>query len=211
MPEHRLRLHPQGASSTRLRHSPLIPDEASLLLSYPDVPVEQRPKALYIADPLSEECREHLRAKGWEPTDVRLLPNRTDGDRAEAVKAYLEGARIGSLTLTKDQRASIELEAKICGLLNNKGIADDQSSRHIESNTLDILLNIGTNRLEASGVHGPPSSTTILPPAPLASSSEPRKIRKGKTLKKHIDKLKQVGRPDIAAKLEAVDGAVASL
>lgn len=86
----------------------------------PQVAPKERPKRLPLASILSSEEEEHVRGLGWEPLDVRLMSNNDMNDRKEAVLAWLEGHRLGTITLTKIQLDAIELEMRACGLLSNK-------------------------------------------------------------------------------------------
>jgi len=113
---------------------------------WPPAPEEERPKALYVNEGLPRVVTDWLRDdRGWRVVDVRALPNRSDGDRAESVKAYLEGVRVGSIEASKDLLRYIELEARICGLLSNKQRADDMVPT-VEGDTLEHILDFGKGR-----------------------------------------------------------------
>jgi hypothetical protein len=112
---------------------------------WPEVPQELRPKPLYVREQLASNEKEVLEKRGWNLIDVRILPARTDGERAEAVKATLEGIRQGSITNITD--ASIvrflELETKIYGMTNNKDGPGKQFVEQKANDSLDTLLDFG--------------------------------------------------------------------
>jgi hypothetical protein len=113
---------------------------------WPSAPEEERPKALYVNEGLPEVVTDWLREeRGWKVVDVRVMPNRSDGDRAESVKAFLEGVRCGSIEASKDLLRYIELEARICGLLSNKQRADDMVPK-VEGDTLEQILDFGKGK-----------------------------------------------------------------
>tara|TARA_R110000824_G_scaffold7533_4_gene34223 strand:+ start:2452 stop:2838 length:387 start_codon:yes stop_codon:yes gene_type:complete len=114
---------------------------------WPEAPEEERPKALYVNEVLPDIVLGWLRSKrGWNVLDVRTMPNQSDGDRAEGVKSFLEGVRVGSIEPEKDQLKYLELEARICGLLSNKNRADDMVPT-VKETTLDKMLDFGKKRM----------------------------------------------------------------
>jgi len=127
-------------------------NDPSLLLRWPSVPEEQRPKKLFHAGLVTPEVDVVLIAKGWLPVDVRLLPNRTDVDRAESLKDWLEGVRLG--TIEPDPKAAkfVELEARVYGLAQGKGPTGKRSSEpesDVNASRLDaksVLESFGTSR-----------------------------------------------------------------
>ena len=122
-------------------------DELDKWRKWPPAPEEERPKALYVNEGLPKVVTDWLRSdRGWKVVDVRVMPNRSDGDRAESVKAYLEGVRCGSIEASKDLLRYIELEARICGLLSNKQRADDMVPT-VKEATLDKMLDFGKKRM----------------------------------------------------------------
>ena len=113
---------------------------------WPGAPKDERPKALYVSEVLPAKVSAWLESKqGWVIVDVRTMPNKSDGDRAEAVKAFLEGVRVGSIEPGKEQLRYIELESKICGLLSNKNRADDCKPT-LDEETLDKVLDFSSVR-----------------------------------------------------------------
>jgi hypothetical protein len=114
--------------------------------NWPPAPEDERPKSLYVAESLPAVVTDWLSAeRGWRVVDVRALPNRSDADRAEGVKAYLEGVRVGSIEASKEHLRYIELEARICGLLSNKARADDMVPT-VEGDTLEDILKFGKGK-----------------------------------------------------------------
>ncbi len=113
----------------------------------PEVPQEQRPQKLYVNVGVDESVRQTLIAKGWLPIDVRILPNKTDGDRSEAFRAYLEGLRIGSILPDPKLKPFLEMEARSYGLHAMK--ASELGSKHDEDATeldVDQLLTLKSPR-----------------------------------------------------------------
>ena len=88
--------------------------------TWPEVPEDQRPKKLYHNHLMDEEDREHLVSLGWDPRDVRLLPSKSDADKAESLKAWLEGLRMGAIKLSQAVARYVEVEARILGLTSGK-------------------------------------------------------------------------------------------
>ena len=114
---------------------------------WPEAPEDERPKSLYVSESLPDIVHTWLRSKrGWAVIDVRTMANKSDGDRAEGVKAFLEGVRVGSIEPGKDQLRYLELEARICGLLSNKNRADDMVPV-VKEATLDKMLDFGKKRM----------------------------------------------------------------
>ena len=127
-----------------------IPSEASFLLSWPDLAKEERPRTLFVDTWLGEEASGLLSKRGWEVVDVRAMPNKTDGDKAECVKAYLEGVRLGTIKADAARLRHMELEAKIYGLVGTKEAAAAQEEDVLEDGDLDSLLSFGTVNWEES-------------------------------------------------------------
>jgi len=98
----------------------LLPPEKSRWADWPNVPLEQRPKRLPHSCVLSEDDLELLASKGWQPLDVRLIPNGNDAERGEALKAWLEGIRLGTINADKDLLRFLDLEARALGLTSNR-------------------------------------------------------------------------------------------
>ena len=124
-------------------------DEVSL---WPSAPRHERPKNLYLAAGLSPDLSSILEGRGWRVIDVRVLPNQTDGARAEALKATLEGIRQGTIEADKDKLRWLELEAKVYGLLTGKDKLKDDKPK-ISGDVLEDLLSFGkkTKKLRKGG------------------------------------------------------------
>ena len=108
------------------------------LLTFPEVPLDRRPQKIYIDYFLDSATVETLNGRGYQVIDVRSLPNATDGDRAEDVKAHLQGIRLRTLLPTEGAVRYIELEAKIYGLLDTKKRSNTPDTQLTE----DILENL---------------------------------------------------------------------
>ena len=122
--------------------------------NWPEVPPELRPKRLPHSGLISEAWSAELTRRGWEVVDVRLLPNETDHDRAEAVKAWLEGMRLGTIEIGKDAAKSLELEARVYGLLslNKFGLSDVPMSSVDDEDSLDVVLSYGRDKAFGSSL-----------------------------------------------------------
>lgn len=122
------------------------PGEDSEFLHWPEVPEEQRPKKVYHRGLIKPEWAAILHNKGWDPIDVRLLPNATDTDRAEALKAWLEGIRYGTIEADPKQAKWLELEARVYGLHAGKGIPNasgDKKGFIYSDGAIDVALDFG--------------------------------------------------------------------
>lgn len=111
------------------------------------MPKEQRPKKLYHAGGIEESTLSSLIERGWDPIDVRLLPNETDEDRRLALKARLEGIRYGTIDMDPKLSKWMELEAKVYEI--HKGVADrpkDQETDEQVRASLDYVLDFGASR-----------------------------------------------------------------
>ncbi len=111
---------------------------------YPQVPKELSPKPLWHVG-ITDDEELFLKQLGWDPRDLRLLPCETDAERAAAVKARLEAIRMGTVAPpTREELTSLQIEAKICGLMASKGgVAEDDN---MDGSTLDTLLNFNKKR-----------------------------------------------------------------
>lgn len=125
-------------------------------LRWPIVPDEDRPKKLFHMGLLDAELTDgsslidYLRERGWEPVDVRLMANRTDADRAEAIKGYLEGIRVGSIEADPKSAKFLEHELRVYGMAQGKtpsGPRSDANDTDSTTQSVDIVLNsFGTGR-----------------------------------------------------------------
>ena len=126
------------------------------LEDWPEVPGEYQPKRMYVSRTLTPLELEVLEKKGWAPMDVRLLPNRTDADKAESIKAWFEGVRLNSIEADSKVLKLIELEAKTYGLIGTKTISDKKGED--ENISLDEMLDFKSTRAKLK------SKPTQLPP-----------------------------------------------
>ena len=115
-----------------------------MLLNLPEVPISDRPKKLPYGENLPLADFKTLKDKGWSPYDVRLMANQTDGDRAEAVKSFLEGVRLGTISADAGLLRFIELEAKVYGLLTGRQAGTKSQDEINDSQALESILSFGT-------------------------------------------------------------------
>ena len=113
-----------------------------LIACWPTAPKEERPKSLFVNYTVDKECRDEMALRGWTVFDTRALPNKTDADRAEGVKAVLEGVRVGSIAPDREKLRWAELEAKVYGSLTGKDKLVDKTPQ-ISQEVLDNLLDFG--------------------------------------------------------------------
>ena len=109
---------------------------------WPPAPKDERPKSLFVNYTVDTACHEAMTLRGWSVLDTRVLPNKTDADRAEGLKAVLEGIRVGSIEPDKEKMRWLELEAKVYGLLTGKDKLADKTPK-INKEVLDNLLDFG--------------------------------------------------------------------
>ncbi len=107
--------------------------------NWPVVPQEQRPKKLYYLGQLDGDQGAALIAAGWDPIDVRLLPQTTDDEQVAAIKAWLQGLRLGSIESKAGQVKFAELEGKLYGALSARKVAD--SGPVLDKASLESILN----------------------------------------------------------------------
>lgn len=115
---------------------------------WPDVPKADRPKKLYHCglDTSGDAC---LIEKGWAPIDVRLMPNKTDGDRAERLKAMLEGIALGSIEPDPKAAKFVELELRVYKLTSDKVLPAQlktQDAFNVDDDVEDVLKSFSNSR-----------------------------------------------------------------
>jgi hypothetical protein len=115
-------------------------DEPHPLEGWPQAP--EPGKLLYVAESLAPELRTKLELDGWKVIDTRLMPNDSDGARADAWKAYMEGVRNGSIRPDKTRLKHVELEGRALGLLGAKGAPKEKPKEQIGKNEIDVLMNM---------------------------------------------------------------------
>ena len=116
-----------------------------MLLDLPEVPSADRPKKLPYGQNIPKEELEVLVKRGWAPYDIRLMPNQSDGDRAEGVKAYLEAVRLGTVIPEAARLRFLELEAKTYGLLTGRSTGTKSTDEINDSEALENILSFGTS------------------------------------------------------------------
>jgi hypothetical protein len=115
-------------------------------MSFPDVPKGERPKILYVASQIDQKILETLEGRGWSVKDTRLLPNKSDSDRAEGLKAFMEGIRMGSIAPIASMVRFLELEARIYGIANNKdGPSHLNANSENRGDTVESLLDFASD------------------------------------------------------------------
>ena len=110
--------------------------------TWPVASQDDRPKDLFVDYPVGHDAKTTLSKRGWRVRDTRTLPNRSDADRAEGLKAVLEGIRVGSITPDREKLRWSELEAKVYGLLTGKDKLADKAPK-VNQEVLDNLLDFG--------------------------------------------------------------------
>jgi hypothetical protein len=120
---------------------------AVLSEEFPEVPEKLRPKKLPHMG-LTSDDQKKLEEKGWILVDVRLIGEDSDGDRAEAVKLFLEGIRLGSIAPDSTILRFLELEAKVYGLTAGKASATKSGplSTTEEGSLAEILGSFGADK-----------------------------------------------------------------
>lgn len=104
---------------------------------WPVLPETLRPKPLYHRSAMTEDMEQALRGAGWLPIDIRTMPETNDDEKILAVKAYLQGIRLGSISApTRGYFA--ELEARVLGLMANK--RPDKPKDPMNSEDLEGIL-----------------------------------------------------------------------
>lgn len=113
----------------------------SVWASWPDVPVESRPKRLPHAGGISSEEIELLASKGWAPLDVRLMPADSDAQRGSCLKAWLEGIRLGTIEADGKIQRFLDLEARALGLTSaTRNPSEDKPKDEIDKGSLKSIF-----------------------------------------------------------------------
>ena len=105
---------------------------------WPVIPKDQRPKPLYHMSNIDSALGQALIDSGWEPIDLRLLPERTGEEKVFAIKAWLQGVRLGSVMPYRGGIHFSELEARVYGLLLTK--RPEEKKQTLASEDLDQIL-----------------------------------------------------------------------
>lgn len=107
------------------------------MINLPIVAESDRPRPLYVRHTLDDKEMAEATSKGWLPTDVRLIK-----DPQEAIKATLEGARIGTIALDDTDLGNLMAEAKVYGLLAAKKQEEESPNeeKKLKSDEIDDIL-----------------------------------------------------------------------
>lgn len=135
---------------------------------WPDVPPDQRPKRLPHAGAIGKSDQDILKEKGWDPVDIRLLPNTTDVQRGEALKACLEGIRLGTIAPDKSVTKFLELEARALGLTTNRPPQEDKPKDSIGKASIGEIFG---NLVDKAPQMFQPTRKTGRPPGSKAKES----------------------------------------
>lgn len=105
----------------------------------PEIPTADRPRLLPHNGIVTPEDVDSLRTKGWEPVDIRLK------DGAEAVRLMVEGLRIGTVEISKEQIKYLELEMRAYGFYTAAAAkqAEKPAATAIDRRTLNEILDFG--------------------------------------------------------------------
>jgi hypothetical protein len=128
---------------------------------FPEVPAEARPRVL-IFDVLRASEIEALRARGYEPRLLRLLPRRTPEEDQAFFLALLQGVTEGTIFLSKSRESGLFYELKARRFLDKKELERVRETAADDASVAD-LLNWGASR-HAFGL-----GTTMLDPEDIAS------------------------------------------
>jgi len=144
------------------------------LENLPPVPEHARPKRLPVNKTPADDLKLTLEQRGWEIHDVRTMSG------ADAVKATLEGIRLGSIDSVNLRE--LELEAKIYGLLKGEEKEKPQEKKQEMSkkDTLKMLLDFqnpkyGGKPLFVDKIPQVESQDTVYKPPPTVQSVKPQK------------------------------------
>jgi hypothetical protein len=114
------------------------------LSTWPVVPAGEK-RMLYHAG-LEPSQVQSLTDNGWYLQDVRMMPSGSMEERREAVLAYLEGIRVGTIEPNTGQVRFIELESRACGLFTGKG--EVPKPKELSEQDIEQTLDFGRRRDE---------------------------------------------------------------
>jgi hypothetical protein len=120
-------------------------EEESKWLQWPTVPPKMRPKTLYVNEFVSPADSAHLAKVGWNVVDTRVMPNSNSTEHLEAIKAVLEGIRIGSIDAEKGLKDFLDQELYLLGV-KGKGTQTDRKGG-MDKEALDSLLDLGKDKV----------------------------------------------------------------
>jgi hypothetical protein len=113
--------------------------------NWPIVPEKEQGQHVIYHAGLEGDAAERLAQAGWEIVDVRLLPSNTDAKRAEALKCWLVGIRMGTIEPEPKIVKFVDLEARYLGLYGAKGAPRDKPA--VQANTMEKLLDFGRKKV----------------------------------------------------------------
>lgn len=107
-------------------------------------PVTHCRKTLFVAtdEPM---LLEELEQKGYEVLDVRALPRTNTQEIQYAIAAWLQGMVEGTIAPDEERRKTLELEARLHGLLVQQ-TSRTETSISLDSQTIDKLLDFGPSK-----------------------------------------------------------------
>ena len=106
-------------------------------------PALEKPKEVYHMGLITPEAAESLSEKNWRVVDVRTLDS-----GPEAVRAYFEGVRVGTIEHDRSKDKVLELEARSHGLVTGKAI---EPKKRNKEESLDNLFKLDNKYLEDTG------------------------------------------------------------
>jgi hypothetical protein len=115
----------------------LLEAQETKMITLPVVPHDRRPAFVYHDGKLDVHDAVD---KGWTPVDVRLMPKRTDQEKCDVVKAWLEGMRFGTVDVDTKRLRAIELEARVLGMI--RGHASEV--KDLDDDAVNALLARGS-------------------------------------------------------------------
>ena len=110
--------------------------------AWPEAAADQRPKRLPHTGAIGKDAVEILRAKGWDPIDVRVMPNASDAERGTALKATLEGIRLGTIDVDHKMHKFLLLEAQALGLTSARGPQEDKPKDEVDKTSLKSIFGV---------------------------------------------------------------------
>lgn len=162
------------------------PIELNNLSGLPSLPAERRPKRAYVNYAVPGPVVAELFDKGWEIEDLRSAASATISERADNVRNYLEGIRLGTIFASKDMRMTLEFEAKTLGLIGTKEVEDAKVKKEeavLKDQSIEAILKL----------FGPTGSQSI------------KDMTNGKLIARTRPKISKPPRPDSAARIAAVN------
>ena len=102
-------------------------------------------RRLYVNRQPSTQVLETLKTRGYDVINLRTLPRDEPHEYREWILGYTQAMLDGTIKLNDNARRTLELEAKICGLLINKNMnVSIQANANMD--VRDLLNSIGGSR-----------------------------------------------------------------